>query len=153
MATSESVPSAFALDAIMSGLSAREGLRQFRESGGHVASGTWFKLTGQLQAMLAEREGVYNEPVNRRPVASEIKTWSTAKAKGYIQQVEVLVKDRASGEIISVPFSVTGRSLASRRSVVNKALDIYSDDNAQRYNQQILGAVYTGTYQATPIGQ
>jgi hypothetical protein len=100
--------------------------------------------------MLAMREGIYNEPQHLRPVAGEISTWTTAKAKGFIQQVEVLVRDRASGEIVSVPFSLQGRSLVSRRSAIKAALSVYSDENAVKYDQQILGAVYTGTYQAIP---
>lgn len=143
----------FALDAILQGYSARAGLSAFREAGGHVASQTWFKLTGELQASLADREGIYNEPTHLRPVASEIRTWTTAKARGYIQQVEVLVRDKGSGEIISVPFSVHGRTLVSRRVAMNQALDVYSDDNAERYGQQILGAIYTGTYEARPEGR
>jgi len=150
MPASNPIQAQAALDAILSGLSAREGLKQFRAAGGRVASQTWFRLTGELQAMLADREGIYNEPVNLRPVAAEIKTWTTAKAKGFIQQVEVLVRDRGTGEIISVPFSVQGRSLISRRAAIAQSLEIYSSDNAKKYNQQILGAVYTGTYQAVP---
>jgi hypothetical protein len=150
MPTQNPITAQVALDAILSGLSATAGLKAYRAAGGKVASQTWYRLTGELQAMLADREGIYNEPVNLRPVASEIKTWETAKAKGYIQQVEVLVRDRGTGEIISVPFSLQGNSLVSRRSAIRAALDVYSDDNARRYNQQVLGAVYTGTYQAVP---
>jgi len=109
-------------------------------------------MFGEIQRTVADRGGTYNEPINLRPVASEIKTWTTAKATGYIQQVEVLVRDRSTGQIISVPFSVTGRSLVSRANALQQALDVYSDDNAKKYNQQVLGAVYTGTYQAVPQG-
>ena len=62
----------------------------------------------------------------------------------------MLARDRDTGEVISIPFSLTGRTLRSRHAVLKEALSIYSDDNAKRYNQQILGAVYTGTYEAVP---
>jgi len=142
----------WALQAVQGGLSARQGLAEFREAGGRVANQTWYRVTGEIQATLAAREGIYDEPLNLRPVAQEIQTWTTAKARGYIQQVEVLVREKATGQIISVPFSVQGRSLVSRRNAIRQALDVYSDDNAKRYNQQILGAVYTGTYEARPAG-
>jgi|SRR6266702_8422299 len=140
----------WALAAIQDGLSANAGLQQFREQGGHVATQTWFRVTAELQASLAGREGVYDEPTNRIPTAGEIQHWTTQTAKGYIQQVEVLARDRDTGEVISIPFSLTGRTLRSRHAALKEALSIYSDDNAKRYNQQILGAVYTGTYQAVP---
>lgn len=142
----------WALASQLDGKSARQGLSDFRSAGGKIASQSWYHLVGEVQAMLASREGIYNEPVNLRPVASEIQTWTTARAKGYIQQVEVLVRERSTGQIISVPFSVSGRSLVSRRSAISQALDVYSDDNAKKYDQQVLGAVYTGTYEARPEG-
>jgi hypothetical protein len=142
----------WALMAVQEGMSAREGLGAYREAGGRIANQSWFRLTGEIQRALADREGIYDEPLNLRPVASEIRTWSTAKARGYIQQVEVLVREKATGQIISVPFSVQGRALVSRRNAIKQALDVYSDDNAKKYDQQVLGAIYTGTYQAVPRG-
>lgn len=150
MATSSPYPATWALQAIQSGLSARAGLREFREAGGHVSNSSWYKLYGEVAATVSLREGIYNEPQNLRPVASEIQRWTTAKATGYVQQIEVLVRDRGTGEIISVPYSAMGKTLRSRRAVINEALSVYSDENARKYDQQILGAVYTGTYQAVP---
>lgn len=143
----------YALDAIQKGLTASEGLQVFRQAGGKIANETWYKLTGEIQAVLAEREGVLDEPLNRVPTAGEIRQWTTTGAKGFIQQVEVLVRDKETGQVMSVPFSHTGKTLRSRRAVLKDALSIYSDDNAKRYNQSILGAVYTGTYQAVPEGE
>jgi len=150
MATDDLTAAQWALASQLDGKSARQGLLDYRAAGGKIASQTWFHLVGEVQAMLASREGIHNEPVNLRPVASEIQTWTTAKAKGYIQQVEVLVRERSTGQIISVPFSVSGRALVSRRNAISQALDVYSDDNAKKYDQQVLGAVYTGTYEARP---
>ncbi len=142
-----------ALAAIQEGLSARAGLAAFRQLGGHVANETWYKVTAELQANLASREGIYDEPVNRIPVASEIQRWTTQKAKGYIQQVEVMVRDKATGEIISIPYSLTGRKLVSRASAIKAALGVYGGDQARKYEQQLLGAVYSGTYEAVPEGE
>ncbi len=150
MATSNYNAAEWALASQLDGKSARQGLSDYRSRGGKIASQTWYHLVGEIQAMLSSREGIYDEPVNLRPVASEIQTWTTAKAKGYIQQVEVLVRERSTGQIISVPFSVNGRTLVSRRNAILQALTVYSDDNAEKYDQQVLGAVYTGTYEARP---
>jgi hypothetical protein len=152
MPTNDLNAAQWALLSVQEGWSARQGLQAYRDAGGRLANQSWYRLVGEIQASLADREGIYDEPLNLRPVASEIKTWSTAKAKGYIQQVEVLVRDKGTGQIISVPFSVQGRSLVSRRNAISQALDVYSDDNAERYNQQVLGAIYTGTYEARPRG-
>jgi hypothetical protein len=150
MATDNPYPATWALQGVQEGLSARAALRDFRSAGGHVADSTWYKVYGEVAAQVSLREGIYSEPQNLRPVASEIQQWSTVRATGYIQQVEVLVRDKGTGEIISVPYSSLGKTLRSRRSVINEALEVYSDENAEKYNQTILGAVYSGTYQGIP---
>jgi len=97
--------------------------------------------------MLARREGIYDEPLNRKPTADQIETWSKWKGKGYIQQVEVLARDRDTGQIISIPFSSTGRVLKSRKAVIQEALSTITPEGTDGDKQQLLGAVYTGTYQ------
>jgi|SRR6266852_1235876 len=150
MATDYLNAAQWALHAVTQGWSARAGLDRYRAEGGHIADATWFRLTGEIQATLAQREGVYNEPVNLRPVASEIRTWEVRHGTGFIHQVEVLVRDRKTNQVISVPYSAQSRTLRSRISVLTEALSVYSDENAKKYDQQILGAIYTGTYQMIP---
>lgn len=152
MATDDLNAAQWALLAVTEGWSATAGLDRYRAEGGHMANQTWYRLFGEIKSSIDNRAGTYNEPLNLRPTASEIQTWTTAKATGYIQQVEVLVRDRGTGQIISVPFSVTGRALVSRANALRQALDVYTSDNAKKYNQQVLGAIYTGTYQAIPKG-
>jgi hypothetical protein len=153
MPTGELSVAQWALAAIQAGKTATEGLAEFRLAGGHIGNQTWFRVTAELQASLANREGIYNEPTHRVPTPDEIMRWTTQRARGFIQQVEVLVRDKATGEVISVPFSLTGRKLRSRAAVIKQALGIYSGDNASKYEQQVLGAVYTGTYEAVPEGE
>jgi len=146
-------PAQWALMAVQEGWSANRGLSEYRAAGGHVANSTWYKLTAEIQVTLANRQGIYNEPLNRIPTADEIKTWTTSKARGYIQQVEVLVRDKVTGEIMSIPFSLTGRTLRSRTHVLNEALKVYDPNSQSGQGQQQLGAVYTGTYEAIPSGE
>lgn len=148
MPTENLYPAQWALQSVLEGLSARQSLTQFRDAGGHVGNETWFKLRAEVEAAISNREGIYNEPLHLRPTANEIQQWSTVKASGYVQQVEVLVRERETGVIISIPYTSMNRQLRSRQNVVNEALDVYSDDNAKKYNQQVLGAVYSGTYEA-----
>lgn len=150
MATDYGSAAQWALHAIREGWSARAGLDRYRAEGGRVADATWYKMTGELNRMVAERETELTRPLSLRPTADDIREWTTRNARGYIHQVEVLVRDRATGEIISVPYSAMSRQLKSRISVINEALRVYSSDNAKKYDQQVLGAVYTGTYQAVP---
>lgn len=139
-----------ALATILEGQSATAGLAWFREQGGHVANQVWYGLRSTLEASISEREGIYAEPQHLRPTAQQITQMQTRDAKGYMQQVEVLVRQKGSTDIISVPYTSIGRQLRSRQAIVREALDIYSGDNAEKYGQVVLGAVYTGTYEAVP---
>jgi hypothetical protein len=152
MPTGELFPATWALQGVQSGLSARAALRDFRNAGGKVADSTWFKVYGEVAAQVSLREGIFAEPQSGSPFAHEIQQWSTIKAQGYAHQVEVLVRERATGEIVSIPYTGFSTELQNRQDVIDKALEVYSNDAAERYDQQILGAVYTGTYQAVRMG-
>lgn len=143
-------PAQWVLLAIQKGWSATRGLAEFRSAGGHLATQTWHRLFAEIRQSIASIAETLGQSVGRVPVADEIKIWETTSAKGYIQQVEVLARDKATGEIISIPFSLTGRTLRSRNAAIKEALSVYGDEQAKRYDQQILGAVYTGTYEARP---
>lgn len=136
--------------AIQQGWSAAKGLREFRNAGGHLADSTWRRLFSEIQHSAATITEKLGQSVNRVPVASEIQIWETVTARGYVQQVEVLIRDRATNEIISIPFSLTGKTLRSRNTALKAALDTYSPDSQSGEGQQILGAVYTGTYEMRP---
>lgn len=140
----------WALQSALEGLSATAGLREYREAGGHISNQTWYAARGEAEKFLADREGIYNEPQHLRPTAEQIQTWTTKNATGYIQQVEVLVRQKGTNVVISVPYSATGRTLRSRIAVVREAAAAYAGNNAKKYEQEVLGVVYTGTYQMVP---
>lgn len=151
MPTGSLPPANAALNSILQGLSATAGLSWYRSLGGRISNQIWYQLRGELEASLAAREGIYDEPQHLRPTQESIRQWTTSKARGYIQQVEVLVHERDTGQVVSVPYSSMGRTLRSRAAIVREALDIYSGSNAEKYGQRVLGAIYTGTYQAVPL--
>jgi hypothetical protein len=138
-----------AISAIKAGLSANRGLAAAREAGLGVQRASWLKLYAEVKTSLAGQAGEMTAPLNRRPLSSEIFTMSTKAQEGYLQQVEVDVRDRASGEILVRPYSVRGDSLISRGDAVDTAIDSFST-HADAYGEQILGAAYTGTYLLAP---
>jgi hypothetical protein len=135
---------------IQNAWTATRGLHEFRQAGGHISTATWYRVSAEMRVALGDRVGEFNGPLNQVPTAEEIKLWTTTRARGYIQQVEVLARDKITGEIISIPFSLAGRTLRSRAHAIREALRVYSNPDEKKYPQQILGAVYTGTYQMVP---
>lgn len=128
-------------------ISGREGLRLFREAGGHISNARWFALVGSAREAYASRSVELAKDVNAIPSSEDITTWENLTRRGYYQQVNVIVRDRATGEKRIVPYTAMGRVLRSRKDVIQEALDSISGGiSSGNYEEDILGALYVGTY-------
>lgn len=107
-------------------------------------------MIGEARAALANRGDEISRPLNRRPTADETTVWTTRKASGWAQQVEVMFRDRDTNAIIARPYFLTGRQLRSRQFVIDEAMGIYNPEGTDGDRQQLLGAIYTGTYRMIP---
>ena len=85
------------------------------------------------------------------PSGNEIAVWPSRLATGYKQTVQILYRDRTTGEIVTTYYNVTGDNLITRQAAIETAISVYSD-NAERYNQDLIGGVSVGTYQMVPTG-
>jgi len=143
-----------ATSSIKEGLSANEGLRQFREAGGRIGRSAWLALRAEAGAALAARPAEMAASLTGIPSGTEVTTFSTVKATGVIQQVEVLYRVKGTDTVVNRPFSVKGAAMVSRQDAINAALDTMSaaqQDN--KYEEQVvLGAVYVGSYELVAGG-
>lgn len=139
-----------AVRTVREGLSARGGLSAYRQGGGEIRDATWYRMVSEAREAIAGREREAAAPLNRRPVADEITTWTTTKARGYIQQVEVAVRDRDTGQVLMLPYSVRGTRLVTRQQAIDEALGHYTPEGTDGERQVILGALSVGVYRMTP---
>lgn len=149
MPASTGYPVPFIAEAIREGKTATGALAEYRAAGGATRTQTWFRAWGQVNATIGDYADELSRPQNRRPVAGEIRQMTTKRATGYLQQAQVFMRDRETGEIVSKHFSLRGQGVVSRQSLVNIAMDTYSNF-ADQYQMQIVGGVYTGTYELSP---
>lgn len=113
----------------------------------------WERSVGEARAALANRASEVTMPLNRRPVAGEWATMTTKKASGFMQHVDVWVRDRDTGLIESRPYTIKTDTLRSRQSVVREAqlrFQAAIDANPNDYPEDIMAVQYTGTYQLVP---
>jgi hypothetical protein len=110
-----------------------------------VRRGTWLKLYAEARTSLAGQSAEMSAPLNRRPLDTEVFTFTAPVARGYLQQVDVYVRDRETGDVLVRPYSLRSDELLIRGDAVDTAIDAFSQ-NADRYGEQVLGAAYTGTY-------
>lgn len=144
-----------AIKAVKAGLSGRAGLAQARAAGIRVTDSSWFKMVGTVRRDLSNQLDEVTKPLNRRPLQSEIMGFESKKARGYAAYIDILVEDRETGVPSWRPYMVRSRTLYSRQTIIAKGIEAFQrsiDLNRGDYNERILGAVYTATYQYVPMG-
>jgi hypothetical protein len=143
-----------AIRSIRDGLSATEGLRQFRDAGGAIRTDTWYKLRAEAGAAIAARGSELAANLDAIPSGNEVTLFSTTNARGVLQQVEVTYRIKGTDVIATRPFSVTGVDFVSRQAAIETALQTMAQAQAEdKYaDQVILGAAYVGSYRMTPGG-
>lgn len=117
----------------------------------------WATAIGQARAALANRLGEMTRPLNRRPVAGEITPYGgrTTTATGFMQYVDVFVRDRETGLVNAVPWAVRTNTLMSRQAIINQALARYEAATLPEgtfAGEVIVGAQYAGTVEFIPGG-
>lgn len=138
---------------VRSGVSANAGYRAFQAGGGSVARATWLRTVAEVRASASASLAEVGRPLNRKPAADEITQVSTKHQARIIQQVDVYVRDRDTGEVERRPFSWRGQALITRQAAINEALaafDLGVTGSPDRFNEVVLGATYTGTIQLVP---
>lgn len=138
-----------AISAVKRGLSANEGLRQYLQAGGHVRRQDWLALVREVRGTLETRATGIGRQGDRKPTRSEIFVMTTVLETGYMQHVDIWVKDRETGEIGIRPYSIRTDDLLTHDDAIETALDRMAV-HAENYNETILGGSYLGTYILIP---
>lgn len=141
-----------AIRTVKEGLSANEGLRLSRESGIGIRRQDWLTLVREVRTAIAAGTIETMQPLELRPFATEAIPLQTVGATGFIQYIDVWVRDRETGEIRIRPYAVHTEELMARGDVVATAIDRmqrYED----LYGERILGGVYAATHILVPRGK
>lgn len=142
-----------AMKAVKQGLSGRAGLAAARAAGVKIQDSTWFQMVGLARSSLAAQIDEITKPLGARPGQHEINGFETTKARGYLHYIDVIVKDRETGVVSARPYAVKSGSLLRRGQAIKRGLEAFQaaiDLNPGEYDEQVLGAVYTNTYQMVP---
>lgn len=131
------------------------GLTQVQTIAPDVTRQEWAQSIGQARAALANRVSELTRPLNRRPLPSETIQYNTVRQSGFLQQLEIYVRDRDTGLIEARPYSLRTNTLMSRQTVINRGLTAYNFAaalNPDEYPEEVLGAAYAGTFEMIPGG-
>lgn len=120
-----------------------------------ITRSEWAETVAQARAALANKTDELTRPLNRRPLPSEITLYSSKKARGYMQQIQVFVQDRDTGLIDTRHYNIRTDTLRSRQSIVDEGMRRYqaaADADPDAYPEEVIGAVYVGTHLMQPSG-
>lgn len=89
--------------------------------------------------------------LNENPATGALPEWPTRNATGIRQNVSLVYRDRTTGNISRTYYSISSELGTTREQAIAQAIAAYSD-NAEAYNQDLIGAAHTSAYQLTPMG-
>lgn len=134
-------------------MSARSGLRAYREAGARIGDAKWFRLVAEVRVNLGSRLDEAQRSLTRKPAGDEIRTFTTRRHTGYIQQLEIYVFDKELGEVVAKPYSWRTDRLITRGRAITEAIAEFNQgiqDSPTEFNEEVLGGAYVGTYQLIP---
>jgi hypothetical protein len=138
-----------ALIAARNGLSGAEFIRYLRAAGeGARESEVRALLKLAYSTISKSQDEAFADP-NLVPDLSTAKPWPTAGATGVSQAIELTYRDKSTGTLITVPYQVHSANGVTRAEAIAKAIEAYSA-NAERYKQDLVGAIHTKTFVLTP---
>ena len=88
--------------------------------------------------------------ITQVPTGAEIQVWPTRKATGFLQTVTLVYRDRTTGTLAQTYWKTSNATPMTREQAMATAISAYAD-HADRYNQDLVGAVHTSTYQQIPF--
>src|SRR5271165_1866243 len=113
---------------VREGSTAEESFRGYRPLGGNISKGIWEKVWGEVENELALGSIERGKPLNLKPQAEDILGMTTKRAKGYLQQVQVIMTE-ANGKALTKTFSLKTETLVSRGNAIRKAMAIQQEIN------------------------
>lgn len=141
----------FVAGAIRQGLSANAALTQFREAGGAIGRSAWLKLYAEQRTYVGGILDESTKPLNSIPSSGDTVPMTTKRASGFLQTVDIYTRIKGSSVITVKPFMHTTDQLMTRGDAVTKAVEMMNKAAQDgRYEEVVLGGVYTGTRIMTP---
>jgi hypothetical protein len=129
------------------------GYEAYKELDPSISRESWAEAVGSARAALANKAAELTRPLNRRPTGNEITAYPSRRATGYMQSVEVFVRDVDTGLVESRFYNTRSDTIRSRQFIVDAALSRFADiaeSDPGSIAGDVIGAAYTGTFQLTP---
>ena len=129
------------------------GYDRYAELDPSITREEWATAVGQARAALANRISEVSRPLNRRPVPGEITAYTSRTATGFMQYIDIYVRDAQTGIVTARPWAMRTDTLVSRQSAITQGLSRFEAavlPGGTFEGEQVVGAGYAGTVQFFP---
>lgn len=119
----------------------------------HLTDDEWDAAVAKARQIIANRQNELTRNLSARPIAHEILPFPVNNPGGYIQQVDVFVRDVDTGVIEARHFSYKTDTLRRRLDVNKEVWNMFLQgiaDNPGEYPEEVVGVAYVGTHQLVP---
>lgn len=139
-----------ALVAAKGGQSANDWIKTMQSVGLSARRGEMLELFKLARGIISRSPDEIFRDITQVPTAAEIQQWPTKKATGFIQTVTLVYRNRTTGKLNQTYWKTSNPIPMRRETAMATAVSAYAD-HAERYNQDLVGAVHTSTYQQVPF--
>lgn len=128
---------------IKQGVSATEGLRQYRAAGGKIRTSRWYGAFGELSAEVARKDMVQAAPTNRTPTGEEISPVTSKRPGAFVYRGGVMVVERDTDQILTLPASIRSKKLVTYKTAI-AAMQTQITDTGSPPGMTVIGAFISG---------
>lgn len=139
-----------ALTAARGGLSQNAFIREVQATGYGARFSEMRNLFNIAKSIVTASPEEPFEDISLAPSAGSLAAWPTKRATGIRQNVSITYRDRTTGQIKQTFYSTISENPLTREEVIARAIDAYSE-HAERYEQDLIGAVHTSAYSLVPF--
>lgn len=139
-----------ALSSASQGMSANAFARQLAELGLGARRSEVLALYKIARETIAKSQDEPLRPTGSVPSSDEIGVWPTKNVTGFAHTVTLTYRDKTTGHIAQTWWRTTFTDPVTRQEAINEAIDAYAQ-NAEDYNQVLIGAAHTSTYRYQPV--
>lgn len=153
-------PAWFAWLTVKEGVSANAALRMAQEAGLGVRRSAFLSMVGEIRAHYSRSVVEPSRPLNRRPSgAAEIGRIGGSTQRGYVQYVDLFVRNKTTGAITIRSQALRTATLKSRQVAIDTLVNRYrrAVDRSKTAvalwgtdpDEVVMGGIYTATHQFT----
>jgi hypothetical protein len=139
-----------AMRAAREGVSGNRWLRILRDSGTGIRRAVGLKLFAAARRIVAESGEEPFRDLTSVPEFNHMAPMATNGASGILQTVRLTYRERVTGNVREVFYSVKSDEGITRQSAINKAVAAYSS-HSEEYETDLMGAVHTGATRLVPV--